>query len=104
MPQQHAHSPQPLIAALAVAALSCLLLVPAADAGARAAHTDGTKARVSFPHAYTLQTSRVAHWAKVENPVAVHARPSLSSRIVARLGTVTSEGTVNLVLVLEGVD
>jgi hypothetical protein len=99
-----------------VAPLACLLLVPTAHARpgsavrALSVHTDwagletGTKSRVQYPHRYVLANARVAHWAEVLNRVKVHARPKPSARVVTTLQTATSDGTQNLVLVLDGID
>ncbi|MDE3132118.1 MAG: L,D-transpeptidase, partial [Acidobacteriota bacterium] len=46
----------------------------------------------------------VSRFAAVLRPVAVHARPAASSKVVARLVTRTPEGTTNIVLLLERVD
>jgi len=46
----------------------------------------------------------VSHFAAVLRPVAVRARPTGASKVVARLGTRTPEGTTNIVLLLARVD
>jgi hypothetical protein len=46
----------------------------------------------------------VSRFAAVLQPVAAHARPSASSRVVGRLTTRTPEGTTNIVLLLSRVD
>jgi hypothetical protein len=115
------HRPNPLLLKpyallLALAPLACLLLVPTAQGrtdaagGAASNHTGragletGTKSRVQYPHRYVLANDRVAHWAEVLNRVAVRAGPKPSARVVTTLETSTSDGTQNLVLVLDGID
>jgi hypothetical protein len=43
---------------------------------------------------------RVSQWAFVDARVAAHAKPSGASRVVARLGTTTQDGTDELVLIV----
>jgi hypothetical protein len=57
-----------------------------------------------FPHRYTLTDDTIGHWAGVLRSVVARRRPSASSPAVARLDTVTSEWTQNIVLVLAGID
>jgi lipoprotein-anchoring transpeptidase ErfK/SrfK len=46
------------------------------------------------------QAATVSHWAFVDQRAAVHAVPSGTSRVVARLSTRTQDGTDELVLIL----
>ena len=46
----------------------------------------------------------VSRFAAVLQPVAAHARPSASARVVGRLSSSTPEGTTNIVLLLARVD
>jgi hypothetical protein len=59
---------------------------------------------VHYPRSYGLTDDRIAHWAVVPRRVAVHSQPRRSARVVTTLETATSDGTQNLVLVLDGVD
>ncbi len=53
----------------------------------------------------TLSDSNgVSRFAAILRPVAVHALPSASSRVVARLATTAPEGSTNVVLLLKRVD
>ena len=63
-----------------------------------------TKPAARYPRSYVLSDDRVAHSAVVLELAAVHVRPRESARVVTRLETATSDGTPNLVLVLEGLD
>jgi lipoprotein-anchoring transpeptidase ErfK/SrfK len=56
------------------------------------------------PHQRLSDPNGISRFAAVLRPVAVHARPSASSRTVARLSPRTPEGTTNIVLLLERVD
>jgi lipoprotein-anchoring transpeptidase ErfK/SrfK len=49
----------------------------------------------------TLTDSKVARWAQVLARAVVHTQPKISSRAVTRLDTMTTDGTHNIVLVLE---
>ena len=62
------------------------------------------QSQVQYPRAYVLADDRAAHWAVVLTRVAAHTQPRKSSRVVTTLRTATSDGTPNLVLVLDGVD
>jgi lipoprotein-anchoring transpeptidase ErfK/SrfK len=81
-------------AALVLAACALAALAPAA----------ATPAANSFPRRYVLTGSTVAHWAPVIRGAVVRRRPQVSAATVARLPTVTTEATQNVVLVLRGVD
>ncbi len=93
-------------AALAVCAGAALLLVSAGSATARGAHVRaGSKTGgETFPHAYTLTNAKIGHWAVVVRRVGARATPSSHSKLVTVLSTATSDGTQNLVLVLNGLD
>jgi lipoprotein-anchoring transpeptidase ErfK/SrfK len=54
--------------------------------------------------AYSLANARVAHWATVLKPIVARTRPSGSAPAVTQLATTTTDGTQNIVLILEGVD
>jgi len=58
-------------------------------------------ARVHYPRTYGLVNARVAHWAPVLKRVAVHAKPSQSSKVVSKLAP---DDSSNVVLVLGGAD
>jgi hypothetical protein len=60
--------------------------------------------KIKYPRSYTLTDDKVAHWAFVLAPAAVRAQPRPSAKPVTRLETGTSDGTQNLVLVLDGRD
>jgi hypothetical protein len=59
---------------------------------------------ISYPRAYPLSDDKVAHWAFVLKRAPVHTQPSSSSRVKTTLSTGTTDGTQNLVEVLDGVD
>jgi hypothetical protein len=95
-------STHPLRATAAAALLStCALL---ALTGAATGGTATGRKTVVYPHRYLLTTSKIGHWAVVVKPVVARAHPSRGSRAVARLDTVTSDSTQNVVLLLDGVD
>ena len=82
----------------AAAALALLVCAAGVASAARPA------AAKPFPLRYTLADARTAHWAAVVRHVAARSGPSASSATVATLGTVTSEWTQNVVLVIGRVD
>lgn len=55
---------------------------------------------VALSAAPAQASQRVSHWAFVDARAAAHAKPSVDSRVVARLGTKTQDGTDELVLIL----
>jgi len=65
-------------------------------------HVKGTV--VHYPLTYKLADDKVAHWAQVLTRAVVHAQPKASSRAVTKLDTMTTDGTHNIVLVLEQKD
>jgi L,D-transpeptidase-like protein/putative Ig domain-containing protein len=66
---------------------------------AYAIHVKGTVAK--YPLTYTMTDDRSAHWAPVIRKAIVRAQPLHSSRVVATLGTKTTDSeTQNLVLIL----
>lgn len=75
--------------------------VPATSAATERPHLSavapGTPQRLS-------DVNGTSFFAQILRPVAAHAGPSASSRVVARLGTRTPEGTSNVVLLLTRVD
>jgi L,D-transpeptidase catalytic domain len=78
-----------------------------AKAGAGAAAPVRTyliRVNPTYPHAYRLTDHLLGHWAPVLRRVIVRSQPKLSARAVTRLGLTTSDGTQNLVLVLDGLD
>jgi hypothetical protein len=94
-----------LAPALVLGATVLLLSTAGSAAGRDSGSAAGGKAAVTaFPHAYTLTDAKVGHWAVVVRTVGAHVRPNASSKVLTRLGTVTSDGTQNLVLVLDGLD
>jgi len=90
-----------------LAVLASLLLLPA-TAGAASATTSAAGASAkpakAYPVRYTLTNATIGHWAVVLENVAVHRLPNASSSVVTKLSNVTSDGTQNLVLILNGVD
>jgi lipoprotein-anchoring transpeptidase ErfK/SrfK len=95
---------------LSAAASVFLLLGPAASAAQRqgdpkqVAGVPGASAKQSFPRSYKLTDDRLGHWAVVMKRVAAHAQPWATSRVLTMLDVATSDGTQNLVLILEGKD
>ncbi len=73
----------------AIAVAACLLL------GA------GTASASTPVKSFRLSSGNTSRWAYVLKPAAAHSAPRMGSRIVARLPTVTAEGTRNLVLLLD---
>jgi len=63
-----------------------------------AVHVKGTVQR--YPFTSTLTNQKVAHWAQVLKRAVVHKQPNASSHAVTRLDTMTTDGTHNIVLVL----
>jgi hypothetical protein len=79
---------------------AALLLLPVAGAapGEKAAHS------LHYPLRVVLTNSRVGHWAVVVRRIGAHRAPTASSDVVATLDTVTSDGTQNVVLILDELD
>jgi lipoprotein-anchoring transpeptidase ErfK/SrfK len=59
---------------------------------------------VHYPRSYTLSSAAVARWATVWKRSPVRSRPSAAAPVVTTLETRTTDGTQNIVLVLDGVD
>jgi len=76
--------------------IALALLVPGAAAGAASG-----SAATSHPSMVSLTNDLVAHWAPVVSDFAARTEPSNGSPIVERVGTVTSDGTQNIVLILD---
>jgi hypothetical protein len=57
-----------------------------------------------YPQSYRLTDDKIGRWAFVLKRAVVRSRPSSKARRVATLSTVTTDGTQNLVLVMDGVD
>ncbi len=57
---------------------------------------------VRYPRSYTLATNKIAHWTVVLNRAPVRAKPRVSAPAFVSLARLTSDGTQNVVLVLEG--
>ena len=105
-------SPSKLATAVAAASVALLLLIPAANGSSSArvaagsstqtARTTTTKSK--YPHAYTLTSSKIAHWAAVLRPAAARSAPSMAAHVVTTLATTTTDETTNIVLVLSGID
>jgi lipoprotein-anchoring transpeptidase ErfK/SrfK len=55
----------------------------------------------SYPITTTLTDSKIAHWAQVLRRQPVYKQPKASSRLVTKLDTMTTDGTHNIVLVLQ---
>jgi hypothetical protein len=83
---------KPFAAALVLAGIS-LLLIPAASG------ETGKALRSTI-----LTTDKIAHWAVVARPATARSRPSSAASAVATLATMTSDGTQNIVLVLDSVE
>jgi hypothetical protein len=56
---------------------------------------------IAYPVATKLTDTKVARWAQVLKRAAVRAQPKASARAVTKLDTMTTDGTHNIVLVLE---
>ncbi len=56
---------------------------------------------IAYPVSTKLTDAKIAHWAQVLKRAVVHRQPKLSSGAVTRLDTMTTDGTHNIVLVLE---
>ena len=65
--------------------------------------TDGSKAAGDGEPFVLSNSNGVSRWATVAEPVQVRAEPDAEARVVARLKTVTPEGTTNAVLALQRV-
>jgi L,D-transpeptidase catalytic domain/GW (Gly-Tryp) dipeptide domain len=55
----------------------------------------------AYPLKTTLTDSKVARWGQVLSRAVVHTQPNASARAMTRLDTMTTDGTHNIVLVLE---
>jgi hypothetical protein len=67
-------------------------------------HVNAKVAKAVYPRAYALTNDAVAHWAAVARRVPAHSAPRASAPAVATLDTWTTDGTQNIVLVLNAVD
>jgi lipoprotein-anchoring transpeptidase ErfK/SrfK len=65
-------------------------------------HVKGTA--VQYPMTSNLTDQKVAHWAQVLKKAVVHTQPKASARAVTKLDTMTTDGTHNIVLVLNEMD
>jgi lipoprotein-anchoring transpeptidase ErfK/SrfK len=87
---------------------AALLSLPASAVGSSAASSTPAAGQAApkktFPSRYTLTDAKIGHWAVVLRNVAAHRQPKASSSVVTTLGTVTSDETQNLVLILAGID
>jgi hypothetical protein len=95
-----------LAVTLAIGASALLGLLTAGSAAARVERTAaGSHAgKLAYPHAYTLTNTKIGHWAVVVRNVAAHALPNKNSKVLTTLNLVSSDGTQNLVLILNGLD
>ncbi len=59
---------------------------------------------VHYPLTYKLADDKVARWAQVLTRAVVRSQPRASSRAVTKLDTMTTDGTHNIVLVLNQTD
>ena len=84
---------KPFAAALALAGIALLLVIPTSSG------ETGHALR-----SYTLTNDKIAHWAVVATPATARSRPSSTASAVTTLPTMTIEGTQNIVLVLGAVD
>jgi lipoprotein-anchoring transpeptidase ErfK/SrfK len=103
-------SPLKPIASPALAAVALALLSSTASGTIRAGApglkvgTAGAGGSTQALTTYQLTNDRVAHWAVVLSPTVARGRPSASGPTVTTLQTMTSDGTQNVVLVLDGVE
>ena len=92
---------------IAATAAALLLLLPASAIGSRAGaagvSSHAAKKR-AYPYRYLLTDAKVGHWAVVLRNVAARRQPKASSAVVTMLGPITSYGTQNLVLIVDGLD
>jgi len=66
-----------------------------------AIHVKGKVINSAYPLTYTMTNDKSAHWAPVIRKAIVRAQPATSSRVMATLGTRTTDSdTQNLVLIL----
>jgi L,D-transpeptidase catalytic domain len=94
---------------LAVLGACSAVVLALLTAGSATAHNGsraaaGHAGRQAYPHAYTLTNPKVGHWAVVVRKVGARAEPNGHAKLVTVLNTVTSDGTQNLVLILNGLD
>jgi lipoprotein-anchoring transpeptidase ErfK/SrfK len=59
---------------------------------------------VHYPMTTTLTNQKVANWAQVLSKAVVHSQPKASSHAVTKLDTMTTDGTHNIVLILNETD
>src|SRR3954468_6958826 len=64
----------------------------------------GARATSPVSHRHELTNATIANWAPVLRRVAAHRRPDASSRVVAKVATITSDWTQNIVLVLDAIE
>jgi lipoprotein-anchoring transpeptidase ErfK/SrfK len=88
-----------LVGLAGLATSAVLLALPAANAT-----SGGKQAQVRYPVRVLLTSPKVAHWAVVVRPVGARKLPKASSPVVTTLGTLTGDGTQNLVLILDELD
>jgi hypothetical protein len=87
-------------AALTLTALS-LTLGSVGSAGAHPARSgaSGTD-RIAYPFTTVLTNATIGHWAAVIESVGARTEPTRAAKVVTVLGTVTGDGTQNIVLIL----
>jgi lipoprotein-anchoring transpeptidase ErfK/SrfK len=85
------------VAVLATAIL--LLVLPAAGAA-----PGGKQTKTQYPVRTLLTNSVIGHWAVVVHNVGARKEPNSKSYAVTQLNTVTSDGTQNVVLILDELD
>jgi hypothetical protein len=100
-----------VLAIAAVAAGVVAAALPAARSGAGAGASARAIGAGALPHpvrpAFTpgrpqpLSTRFLTRWAPVRRTVDARARPATAARVVARVPTMTSDGTANIVVTLE---
>ena len=86
------------LAGLAAGAL--LVLLPAAGAAPGEKHAK----KISYPLHRVLTNPNVGHWAVVVHRVGARKSPEAKSYVVTTLDTLTSDGTQNVVLILDELD
>jgi hypothetical protein len=82
-----------------VTSAALMLLLPAAGAAPK-----DKQARTHYPVRTLLTNPTVAHWAVVVRKIGARKSPNMHSYVVTPLDTVTSDGTQNVVLILDELD
>src|ERR1051326_25836 len=67
-------------------------------------HVVAKVAAITYPRTFRLTDDKIAHWSPVLRRAVVHTAPTVSSHAVTTLDTGTTDGTQNIVLVLQQID